>query len=80
MFINTSQYAAPSHEVQEQEFGTYIFPNEQRFEYGWVIWLWEDGSADVYTKRNPKTGALLGKPIHLSAPIAKFYRVYNTRV
>lgn len=56
-----------SHEIEEQESGTYIFPDDSKFQYSWAIWLWPDGSADVYTKRNKKTGALLGKPIRLSA-------------
>ena len=70
MLVNKVNRTPASHEVQEQESGTYIFPNEDRFEYSWAIWLWEDGSADVYTKRNSKTGALIGKPIRLPAPTA----------
>lgn len=71
MLINKVSGSAPSHEVNEQESGTYIFPNQDRFEPTWIIWLREDGSADVYTKRHPKTGAMLGKPIRLMAPERK---------
>jgi hypothetical protein len=49
-------------EVQEQEDGTYIFPNDNLFEYTWALYVFKDGTAHLYTKRNPMTGTLLGKP------------------
>lgn len=70
MLIKIYKHAA-SHEVQEQETGTYVFPNDEEFEYSWIMWLWPDGSAEIYTKRNPKTGAVLGNPIKLKAPQKK---------
>ena len=60
-----------AHEVQEIESGVYVFPDEDKFKYSWAIFMWPDGSAGVYTERNSKTGALLGKPIHLPAPERK---------
>lgn len=57
-----------AHEIQEQESGVYVFPDDEKFKYSWAIYLWPDGSADVYKERNPKTGALLGKPTRLPAP------------
>ena len=60
-----------AHEVCEQESGVYLYPDEVQFDYSWAIYLWPDGSADIYKSRNPKTGALLGKPIRLTAPERK---------
>ena len=60
-----------AHEIEEQECGVYVFPDDLKFKHSWAIWLWPDGSADVYTKRNQETGALLGKPFHLPAPVQK---------
>jgi hypothetical protein len=71
MLVNKVKKAAPSHEVQEQESGTYIFPSETEFKYGWIMWLYPDGSADIYTKRDGRNGAILGKPIRLAAPERK---------
>lgn len=47
----------------------YISPeiNGKDFENVWAMWVWNDGSADIYLKRKT-TGAVLGKPIHLSGP------------
>lgn len=50
-------------EIQEQEYGTYIFPGNGS--YTWALWIDKNGRAELYTKRNPETGALLGKPIIL---------------
>jgi hypothetical protein len=56
-------------EIEGQEGGTYIFPavDLKKFKHSWAIYVFPDGSAEVFTKRS-KTGALLGKPIKLKAP------------
>lgn len=33
----------------------------------WAMWVWPDGSAEIYLKRKD-TGAVLGKPIKIPAP------------
>ena len=55
-------------EIEEQEDGTYVFPvlNYKRAR-GWHLYVFKDGSAHIYQKVGPH-GALLGKPIKLSAP------------
>lgn len=58
-------------EVQEIESGTYIFPNSKKFASTWALFVYSDGRAELYMKRNLKTGALLGKPINLGEPIVK---------
>jgi hypothetical protein len=55
--------------IEEQEDGTYVFPavDLEQFNHSWAIYVWPDGSADVYTRRGA-TGNLLGKPLKLKAP------------
>ena len=33
----------------------------------WALWIWNDGSAQLYTKRK-KDGAVLGKPLEIKGP------------
>lgn len=54
-------------EIEVHEPGIKIQPNDSMFEKSWVIWVWSDGVAEIYTRRNPKTGKPLGKPIRLQA-------------
>lgn len=54
-------------EIQEQEDGVYVFPNSKRFPPTWALYVFNNGQADLYTKRAP-SGALLGKPIKLGTP------------
>lgn len=56
--------------IQESEQGTYISPDVQHqkdLTGIWSIWIYQDGSAEIYTKRKAD-GAFLGKPIYLPAP------------
>jgi len=53
-------------EVQEQEGGTYVFPNSRKFKPSWALYMYSDGRAELYLKRK-ETGALLGKPISLDS-------------
>ena len=55
--------------IEEQEDGTYVFPvlNYKRAR-GWHLYVYRDGSADLFQKVGTH-GALLGKPIHLPAPM-----------
>ena len=53
-------------EVEEQESGVYILPNSEKFGHSWALFAYNDGRVELYTKRNLKTGALLGKPIRLN--------------
>ena len=60
--------ANESVEIEEQEDGTYVFPvigNKRGI--GWTLYVFKDGSAQLYTQC-ASNGALLGKPIKLSAP------------
>ena len=50
-------------EIDEQESGTYVMPVGKP--YTWVLYVFKDGTADLYKKRNPETGAVLGKPIRV---------------
>lgn len=53
-------------EIEEQEGGTYVFPVlSPNQDYSWALYMYKSGHAELYTKRDLKTGALLGKPIHL---------------
>ena len=54
-------------EVEEQQSGTYVFPNSKLFVPSWALYVYTDGHAELYPKRG-KTGALLGKPIILGVP------------
>jgi hypothetical protein len=56
-------------EIEEQESGTYVFPNSKKFAPTWALFIYKDGRAELYTKRNLETGALLGKPTDLGKPI-----------
>jgi hypothetical protein len=55
-------------EIEEQESGTYVFPNSKLYVPSWAIFMYPDGRAELYTARHPKTGALLGKPKDLGIP------------
>lgn len=61
--------ANKSVQIEEQEGGTYVYPavDLKEFHHSWALYVWPDGSADLYTRRS-ETGALLGKPVHLKAP------------
>jgi hypothetical protein len=54
-------------EICEQEDGTYVYPVlKEGQDYSWALYMYKNGShAELYTKRDPKTGAVLGKPIRL---------------
>ena len=61
--------ANESVEIEEQEDGTYVYPvigNKRAI--GWTLYVFKDGSAQLFT-RCASSGALLGKPIKLVAPI-----------
>lgn len=47
----------------------YISPeiNGDDLKTSWAMWVWPDGSADIYLKRKEE-GVVLGKPIRLPAP------------
>lgn len=53
--------------VDEQEDGTYVYSvvDGERAQ-GWHLYVFNDGSAHLYTKVSPY-GSLLGKPINLPA-------------
>jgi hypothetical protein len=57
-------------EIEEQEGGTYVFPamtiDGQR--YTWALYVYKNGDAELYHKRDPKKGSLLGKPLKLGNP------------
>ncbi len=57
-------------EVQEQESGTYVFPAQtiEGQQYTWALFVYKNGDAELYQVCNPKTGALLGKPLKLGNP------------
>lgn len=57
-------------EIEEQESGTYVFPARtiEGQRYTWALFVYKNGDAELYQKRNPETGALLGKPIKLGNP------------
>jgi hypothetical protein len=54
-------------EIDEIESGTYVFPflGNKKLPHTWALFVFNNGNAELYTKRNPKTGALLGKPLKL---------------
>lgn len=57
-------------EVQEIESGTYVFPalGKKKLPHTWALFVYRNGDAELYTKRNQKTGALIGKPLKLGNP------------
>jgi hypothetical protein len=57
-------------EVHEIESGTYVFPaiGKKKLPPTWALFVYSNGDAEFYTKRHPKTGALLGKPMQLGNP------------
>jgi hypothetical protein len=62
-------------EIEEQENGTYVFPaiqgkviNGENLPYTWALFIYKNGEAELYQKRDKKTGSLLGKPIKLGNP------------
>lgn len=60
-------------EIEEQEGGTYIFPNSKVFASTWALYVYKDGRAELYTKRDLEKGSLLGKPIDLGKPVIKIH-------
>ena len=54
-------------QVSEIESGTYVFPflGKKKLPHTWALFVHNNGEAELYTNRKPKTGALLGKPIKL---------------
>lgn len=67
-------------EIDEQETGTYVMPviNGSRGR-GWALYVFKDGSAQLYTDC-AKSGALLGKPIKLSAPTETISSIQHTKL
>lgn len=46
-----------------------VYPRESRRKRSsWIMWIAEDGSADLYTERE-ESGAIKGEPIHLAPNI-----------
>ena len=60
-------------EIEEGEGGTYVFPNSQKFASTWALYVYSDGCAELYTKRDLEKGTLLGKPIDLGKPVIKIH-------
>ena len=64
--------------ISEQEDGTYVYPslNGERG-IGWTFYVYKDGSAELYLKCK-SNGALLGKPIKLTAPTETIKKLDDT--
>ncbi len=60
-------------EIEEQEGGTYVFPNSKKFASTWALFVYADGRAEFYKKRDLEKGSLLGKPIDLGKPVIKIH-------
>ena len=60
-------------EVQEIESGTYVFPNSKKYASTWALFVYSDGRAEFYKKRDLEKGSLLGKPLDLGKPVIKIH-------
>ena len=60
-------------EIQEIESGTYVFPNSKKYASTWALFVYTDGRAELYKKRDLEKGSLLGKPIDLGKPVHKIH-------
>jgi hypothetical protein len=60
-------------EVEEQESGTYVFPNSKKYASTWALFVYKDGRAELYKKRDLETGAILGKPVDLGLSVHKIH-------
>lgn len=57
-----------------------VYPREsRRRRSSWIMWIAEDGSADLYTQRD-ESGAIQGEPIHLAASVARKIGVSDAQV